>query len=431
MKNLDKYIPSKEDISENASSDWKLYKFKEIVSVKGGQTPSTKDPDNWDGQIAWITPKDVTSGSTIYVSETSRYITEKGLGSKKKLNPPGSVLLTSRAPVGEVVINSVPMATNQGFIGIECSPLVFNKFLFYWLKNNKGFINQNASGTTFREISKSIFKELDILLPPIKKQHLVANILFSLDSKIELNYQMNTSLESLATSLFHSWFVSFDPFKDGEFEESELGKIPKGWKVASVKDFGSIITGKTPSKENKSFYGKDIPFIKTPDMVGNIFVTQTGDSLSVLGAESQKKCTLPKDSIIVNCIGARTGFVSITTEACQTNQQINAIILNNIIYREFVYFSMRNQRKTLRAAGSGGSTMINVNKTTFSNLKLVKPPQHVVEEFSDFSFPLFNKIKNNIQENLLLSSHRDLLLPQLLSAKLRVNNPEKFLEELN
>ena len=150
-----------------------------IVSVDSGGTPSTTIEDYWDGDIPWITPKDITSlTDTIYVDKTDRNITLIGLkNSGAKLLEAGSVLLTKRAPVGLVVVNAVPMATNQGFLNFRCGSKLEPLYLAYWLKVNRKYLEMVANGSTYPELYKSDLFEFQIAVPPIEEQKKILGII--------------------------------------------------------------------------------------------------------------------------------------------------------------------------------------------------------------------------------------------------------------
>ena len=173
------------DLGEIPES-WDISKLGDLGEINGGGTPSTKVPEYWNGEIAWLVPSEVTKNKGIYISKTVRRITQLGLNDcSSKLFPIGTVMMTSRATIGEVVINQVPMATNQGFINIGCHEnLTDNEFLAYWIKKNKTALEALGSGVTFKEISRSTFKTIKISLPPLDEQKTIANVLSSCDAKI-------------------------------------------------------------------------------------------------------------------------------------------------------------------------------------------------------------------------------------------------------
>ena len=168
---------------------WRVVLFDEIVEVRGGSTPKTDNPTYWNGNIPWITPKDLTTSDRTHFSKTTRFITQAGLESiSKNLLPVGTILLSSRAPIGYVAINDVPMATNQGFINIICSDKINNLFLYYWLKFNKELLLSFSNGTTFQELSKSSFKKIKLILPNQTQMNLFNKIISPLDLQIANNH---------------------------------------------------------------------------------------------------------------------------------------------------------------------------------------------------------------------------------------------------
>ena len=225
---------------------WKPHKLSEIGSVVGGATPSTTVDAYYNGDIPWLTPKDLSDFHERYIERGERNITKSGLNScSAQLLPAGSVLFSSRAPIGYVAIAKNPIATNQGFKSIIPNPeKVDSLFLYYLLRYNKDNIEAMVSGTTFKEVSGATMKNIEVYLPEdLDEQRRIAGILGSLDDKIELNRRINANLEAQAQALFRSWFVDFEPFRDGPFVDSELGKIPQGWKVGTINEIIQILSG--------------------------------------------------------------------------------------------------------------------------------------------------------------------------------------------
>ena len=261
-------------------------------------------------------------------------------------------------------------------------------------------------------------------LADLPTQRRIAGILSAYDDLIENNLRRIRILEEMAQSLYREWFVHFRiPSEvlqkaglppEITLVDSALGSIPEGWEVKKVKDFGNVVTGKTPSKKNEEFYGSGMPFLKTPDMHGQMFILQTKETLTEMGSASQAKKTLPVGSICVSCIGT-LGVVSILSEPCQTNQQINSIVLENDATREFLFFWLREAKQKLENLGSNGATMGNVNKGKFENMELVSPPLKLLARYHDLTDTPFKEIKLLLQKNQTLRQTRDLLLPKLLS----------------
>jgi type I restriction enzyme S subunit len=182
--------------------DWEFVRLADYCEVLGGSTPSTKRPEYWNGDIPWAVPTDITKLKGNVIENTEKKITEAGLAnSAAKIIPAGSILLTSRATIGECAINLRPMATNQGFANLVCRKNLFNWFLLYRLKFMRKELESFSSGSTFREISKRSLRELRIPLPPISEQELIATILSDIDKIIEKNLRKETSLANIKEGL--------------------------------------------------------------------------------------------------------------------------------------------------------------------------------------------------------------------------------------
>lgn len=281
------------------------------------------------------------------------------------------------------------------------------------------WVNSFDTGATRGNINAKTYGDMEIELPSRKVQDKIVSILSSLDRKIELNNKINADLEEMAQAIFKNWFVDFEPFKDGKFVDSELGMIPEGWKVGCLGDMGNIVCGKTPSKANSNYYGGDIPFIKIPDMHGNIFVESSEDRLTELGSLSQIKKLIPPYSLMVSCI-ATVGLVSINTKPSHTNQQINTVIPHNKSALFYLYQYIKNNEELLKNMGRGGTTTLNVNTKSFSNIRLLIPSEIALEQFHRVVEGLFKKIELNLHESRTLSLLRDTLLPRLMSGELEV-----------
>ena len=212
------------------------------------------------------------------------------------------------------------------------------------------------------------------------------------------------------------------------FEDSELGKIPKGWEVKTLEENGTIITGKTPSTRNPNFYGDDVPLLKIPDMHGKIYVVKTSTMLSIKGASSQPTKSLPSGSVSVSCI-ASPGLVVLNHQETHTNQQINSIIPIDKQTSKYLYWTCRKLSTEIISGSSGGSIFGNMNKSTFGALQILNPESTLVRMFDILITPIHNKILLNEQQRILLTHIRDMLLPKLVSGEIRIHEIEKLKEE--
>jgi len=227
-----------------------IKKLGEICEVVGGGTPKTEIDYFWDGNINWVTPKDLGNINTFEIDDTPRKITKEGLkNSSARLLPVGSVILSSRAPIGYVAINKVEMATNQGCRSFVCGPSIFNKYLYYFLDSNTELLNSLGSGTTFKEISGSTLKEVEINVPNISEQHRIVKILdsvFENIAKAKKNAERN--LEN-AKGVFEAYL-------DDVFTSSG-----KGWEEKHLKDVCEKITDGT--HQTPSYYDNGFIFLSS------------------------------------------------------------------------------------------------------------------------------------------------------------------------
>src|SRR5690554_2848273 len=187
---------------EEAKEDWEEGILDDILSVKGGTTPSTNNPSFWNGNIHWTTPRDITTLNGIYLFDTERKITELGLSKiSSGLLPKGTLLMSSRAPVGVLAFSEVPIAINQGYIAILDNKGYSKEFIYLWLKSNIDVVHSFSNGSTFMEISKSAFKTLQLLIPPKQILSDFQLLVMPLFKKIKSNQTQIRTLTALRDTL--------------------------------------------------------------------------------------------------------------------------------------------------------------------------------------------------------------------------------------
>lgn len=381
--------------------EFKKVKLGEIGKIVGGGTPKTKEESYYGGEIAWITPKDLSLNKSKYIFYGERNITEEGLkNSSAKLLPKGTVLFSSRAPIGYVAIAGNDLATNQGFKSVIPAENVDSEFIYYLLINNVENIKNFGVGSTFREVSGSVMKNIEVMIPDFSIQRKIAKILNTLDSKIEINNKIISNLESQAQAIFKSWFVDFEPFQDGDFVESELGMIPEGWEVSDTQN------------EFKIEYGKNLPTKKLLD-----------DGYPVFGGNGQigyyNEYLYEKPRIIVSCRGAASGKVGISKEfSFVTN---NSLVFNELNESYFFYYKYMFDRICFENYVTG-SAQPQLTIKNSSNIKILVPKSQVVLKFNEIIKLLFNMQNSLNNQNTKLAELRDALLPKLMAGEIDVSN---------
>lgn len=406
--------------------EWKEYKLHEIGRIVGGATPPTKDSANYDGEISWITPKDLSNFTGRYIQKGERSITQKGFESSScQILPKGSILFSSRAPIGYIAIAANELCTNQGFKSIiPDNNLVNNLFLYYLLKYNKEEIEGLGSGTTFKEVSAKVMQNFDIKIPSIQTQKKIADILSSIDDKIELNRRINDNLEQQAQALFKSWFVDFEPFKEGKFVDSELGMIPESWRVCSAETIFKINIGKTPPRKEQQWFTNinngNVKWVSISDLGSNeIFIEDSKEYLTKEAIAKFNIIVVPEDTILVS-FKLTVGRVGISNCELTTNEAVARFYLPKSYFREYTYLSLKNYNYA--RLGSTSSIATAVNSKIIKNMKLLIPPVTIISEFSKRINPLFNAIRIYENEIRNLSKIRNTLLPKLMSGELKIND---------
>jgi len=306
---------------------------------------------------------------------------------------------------------------------------------FYYCLTNQPFLDmlqrkaENRIGS-FPQITFDLLSEYAFPVPSLSEQEKIANIIFSLDHKIELNKQINDNLEAMAKQLYDYWFVQFDfPNEEGKPYKSSGGamvwneklkrEIPKGLDAQKIGDIEkNIITGKTPSCADEDNFGGDIPFVTIDDIRGNLFVLGAQRTLSTKGADSQEKKYLPIGSLSVSCIGT-IGVMGFVAKLAQTNQQINSIVFEHEYNKEFLYFALRVYFENAKA--KTGNVFANMSKEEFASIIVTYPPKQILQAFHNKIAPIFDSIKNNIEEINVLTKQRDELLPLLMNGQASVN----------
>ena len=331
------------------------------------------------------------------------------------------VLMSMIGTVGEVaIVQDHPNYAIKNVALFKCGGSELKgKWLAYYLRSSEaqGHMTGNQKGSSQQFLSLKQLRGLPVPTTDEKYMQRVVNILSAYDDLIENNQKQIKLLEEAAQRLYKEWFV--DLRFPGYENTPIIDGVPQGWNVRKLETFGEIITGKTPSTVKESYYNGDIPFVKIPDMHSTIYPIITESNLSEEGANTQKNKFIPKDSLMVSCI-ATVGLVNISVQECQTNQQINSIILNDVRDLYYLYFSTKGLKMLLDGVGSNGATMTNVNKSKFANIEILYPTIELCKQFYDFCKPIFEKILILSKSTIKLKNSRDQLLPKLMNGELEV-----------
>ena len=399
--------------------EWKTCKLSEIGEIVGGATPSTKNPNFYDGEIPWITPKDLTNWSSMYISKGERSITKAGYDSAScKMMPKGSVLFTSRAPIGYIAIAANEVCTNQGFKSVvPNTDLIDSQFLYYSLIFNKNKIIAMGSGTTFAEISGKVMASVEITLPPLVIQKKIAAQLAEIDNKIAVNKKICENLEAQAQALFKHWFVDFAPFKDGNFVESELGLIPEGWRVETLGDIAELRKPSIKPQNNILYTHYSIP----------AFDNNKKPSIDEGSTIKSNKFGINDGAVLLSKLNPSTKRIWYTgnvPEHSVSSTEFLPFYSKNKEFTPFIYYYL-NCDSNYREIANGAKGTTNSHQRIDANSILTRGlaySEDVIRKFCDCSQYLMELILEANQESSRLASLRDTLLPKLMSGEIKVGD---------
>jgi len=449
-------------------SEWKEVAFNDLGEVNRGRSRHRPRYAEhlYGGPYPFIQTGDIRESNGRIVKHTQTY-SDEGL-KQSRIWPAGTMCITIAANIAETALLTYPACFPDSVVGFVADDNICDvRFIEYNFRLLKRRLQSEACGSVQDNINLATLSRLAISLPPLPEQHAIANILGSLDDKIELNRRMNETLEGMAQALFKSWFVDFDPvidnaivagnpipeeladradvrraalangtanreaakqFPAGFQRTEELGWIPVGWEVGLLSDFGNIVTGKTPPKATNDAFGDGCIFLTPTDYDGNILTIETARRLSENGEKSIANTRLAKGSVCVTCIGSQMGRTTLIAEDGFTNQQINSISPRNEMHRYYVLMNLRYRRDEIFAIGSSGSTMPIVNKGLFSRLPLLKPDEFTLENYDQEASHIFDRLTIANHQNKSLTKLRDTLIPKLISGELRIPDAEKLAE---
>lgn len=307
---------------------------------------------------------------------------------------------------------------------IRAKDNVDSKYLYYLLSQQAFFdyVMSGAKGCKMPRGDKNQIMQWPVNLPPLAKQKRIAAILGALDDKIELNRRINANLEEQAQALFKSWFVDFEPFRDSPFVDSELGKIPQGWKVGTLSEIGAVIGGGTPSKIVSEYYTDNgIAWITPKDLsTNNCKFTSMGETdISELGYKNSSAKLMPRGSVLFSS-RAPIGYISIAKNEICTNQGFKSIVPQKA-GTCFIYYFLRNNTSKIESMASG-STFKEASGGLMKSLEVIIPTNKILTAFEEAIQPLFDMQEHNEDENARLSVLRNTLQPKLMAGEINVEN---------
>ncbi|MDD6824856.1 MAG: restriction endonuclease subunit S [Oscillospiraceae bacterium] len=387
-------------------SEWKECSMADLGEVVGGATPSTKNPDNYaNGNISWITPKDLSTHTGRYICKGERNITEKGLNScSTRLLPVNSVLFSSRAPIGYVAIAGQELCTNQGFKSVVPNSATDYMFLYYLLEYNKENIENMGSGTTFKEVSGNTMKSIKVSVPVnIDEQKRIASVLSVIDDKIELNNEINKNLEQQAQEIFSQEFLLRD-------------EIPDDWEKSNLLGIADYLNGLAMQKFRPNENETGLPVLKIKELR-----QKSCDSSSELCSQYIKPEYIVSDGDVIFSWSGSLLVDFWCGGKCGLNQHLFKVTSKT--YDKWFYYSWTNHhlQKFIAIAADMATTMGHIKREELSKAEVLIPSEKDYKRIGNLLAPIYDLIISNRIENRKLSFLRDELLPRLMSGEINVS----------
>ncbi|MGV0583468.1 restriction endonuclease subunit S [Mycobacteroides chelonae] len=347
----------------------------DVAKIVSGATPKTGVPEFWDGPIPWATPADLSKLDGAYISRTPRNLTESGVRScATTVLPANSVLLSSRAPIGHVAINTVPMATNQGFKSLVPGPQLDSKFLYHWLRSKTAYLQSLGNGATFKEISKRTTEQIEVLLPTLDEQRRIAAILDHADALRAERRQVQRYWNELVSAVFYRWFG--DPVTN-----------EKDWPVYQFGDhIESMQYG--PRFHNESYSVDGTRIVRITDLDHSGSLDFDGMPRMSLSDDTKRKFVLSPGDIVFARTGATVGKLTTIRNgdpACVAGAYFIRIQLKEHIEPDFAATLLRSRSiQEIITSGSHQSAQQNFSGPGLRSLPFPLPPPSLQRQFCDF-----------------------------------------------
>lgn len=388
---------------------WKWVRLGELTTIESGGTPATKNEEYYsNGDIPWICPSDLSDFRDVYISHGKRNISKKGLkNSSAKILPIDSVCLTTRAPVGYVCIAANELSTNQGFKNFLPSPLYFPRYLYWYFKGNKSFLETYASGTTFKEISGQRAKQILFPLPALEtQQRIVSRIesLFSqLDEAAEKVQAVIDSHEARKQAILHRAFrgeLTRDREVDEEDSSTDIPELPgeqqpyplpKGWKWVKLSSVAKWGSGGTPSRKHSEYYAGEIAWLKTGELTDSE-ISATEEHITTEALNNSSARLFPINTVIMAMYGATIGKLGILKIKAATNQACACAQCHDFIHYKYLFFYLLSQRDEFIKLGKGGAQP-NISQEIIKNFLIPLPPLAIQEYIVSRIESLFSKLE--------------------------------------
>ena len=407
---------------------WRFARLGQVAEVVGGSTPSRTRPEYWGGDIPWVVPSELTELAGRYLQDSRESITMDGLESAGlRVLPAGSVLLTTRATIGLAAINTLPLATNQGFQSLVGKNGTDSLWLYYCISSKRRELERRGAGSTFREVSRDGVRSLAILLPPLSEQRAIAAVLDSIDETIERTDEAIAATERLRDSLLYELLTRGLPGHHSEWKEVPgLGAIPASWKAARLGDVAEVVGGSTPSRTQPEFWGGGIPWVvpsEVTELIGRE-LRSSRESITDEGLRAAGLRILPLDSVLLTT-RATIGATAIAALPVTTNQGFQSLVGKNGIDSLWLYYCVSSKRRELMRRGAG-STFREVSRDAVRHLPILLPPWAEQRAVAAVLDGVDDSIERAREERAALAVAATSVADALLTGRVRVDQREEM-----
>ena len=360
----------------NLPSKWKVEKIADIAEVTGGSTPSRSEDAYWGGDIPWATPTDITNLRGTTISDTKDKITEEGLNSASThVLPKYSVLMTSRATIGACAVNTVPMATNQGFQSLVPGDSLNTWYLFYRMQDTAPYLESLGAGSTFSEVSKRVVEKVELPVPPLDEQRKIASVLATVDAATQKTEAVIEQAKRVKRGLMQDILQHGLSEEDSkEDPKSRFGKIPESWRIMRLSDVADVIGGSTPNTDQPEYWGGSIRWATPSDITAldDVTIGDTARTITDEGLSSTSTHILPEESVLLTS-RASIGNCAVNTVPMATNQGFQSLVPGEDIDTWYLFYRISYMAPYLERLGSG-STFSEISRQTVRNLIIPVPP---------------------------------------------------------
>lgn len=433
------------------SSEWQLVKLSALGTFERGKSKHRpRDAAHlYGGPYPFIQTGDVTAAEGRITSYRQTY-SASGLA-QSKLWPAKTLCITIAANIAETALLTFPACFPDSVVGFTADPQKVDvRFVEYLFRAFRDSVKRRAYGSVQENINLEVLRDLAFPVPGLKAQEKIAGFLTLLDDRITLLRETNATLEAIAQALFKSWFVDFDPVRakaegrqpegmdaataalfPDSFEESELGLIPKGWRVGIIDDLCSQITnGGTPSRSRKEYWdGGTTPWFKTGEFADG-FLLEPSERITDVGVMGSSVKVLPRDAVLMAIYAAPTvGRLGILTEPSTFNQACTGMVAKESVGPWFLLLTLFFGRDWFNSRANGAAQQ-NISKAIVAGYSLVIPDEPTLAAFNNVATTLFVKIRAGAEQAQTLTQLRDTVLPRLISGQLRLPEAESMIKEV-